>query len=154
VERSADDTRVDPEGVAMGHATNYESTGTPVQDRQAARRLADRRLRITARFVAGAFGVATVTTGIVCTGAYCLTVDGGDFRRLRSSEDTGMSPSMVTALDISGPSCAAAPAALRSVDTPEAASAAGQSAARAKGLKFPIDRVAQSELRTATFALG
>lgn len=146
--------RVDPEGVIMGHSPNRGPMGTPDQEPDTGHSSSDRRWRITARLVAGVFGVAAVTTGIISMGAYCLTTDGGDFRRLRSSGAMSTDPSASVPPVAVGPSCAVAPATGRTVDAANAAQAGRASSHPAERLRPPIDRVPRPELKTATFALG
>ncbi len=130
----------------MRHPQNSPMTGTPAWDKKTGRRFAVPRVIVV-------LGVATVATTIFSIGAYCLTINGGDSRGLRSSGPGGNGQ---TAADpeVVGPSCALAPAEGLPAAARKASPSTTDSASRGDALTPPIDQIPRPELRTATFALG
>ena len=109
----------------------------------------DRLRRIAASGVAVGFAVAVVLTGMVSLGAYCLTTDGGDVRRLHAAAPLGAGRHAAT----EGGSAMSCPIPAQTTSG-EAAGAAGVSASLRRSEVPPIDRRSHAELETATFALG
>jgi hypothetical protein len=109
---------------------------------------------LRALIVASTFAVSAVATSVISVGAYCLTTDGGDVRRLGSPDPPGTGQSAEAVPVTVGAACPLAPPPGRG-GTPESTVGDAIETTRTAGeSRISGDDPLGSELKTATFALG
>lgn len=116
------------------------------------------RARTGALVAAAWFGVVAMSTSVLSLGAYCLTSDGADSRKLAGREGpaaAGSGSAAALTADSSGVACAVSPSPTPVTESPKALEMITERLATlTRPDDPPIDRRHPAVVETATFALG